>query len=334
MTTTLPASLYTDATVYGRERDALFGRTWQLAGFRAQLRQPGDYVAHEFAGWQVLVAVQDDGTLRAFHNVCRHRAGPLVTDDAGRCNSFVCRYHGWAYGLDGALRSARDFGAYVDLGEFPLFDIRVEEWRGLVFVNLDADAVPLADDHGAFFAAVAGQPLEQFSYSHRARHHVAANWKVYCDNYGEGYHVPLVHPELNLELVAKEYRVDVGDHFCTHSAPARDGAVNSGLWLWRYPNLALNVYPSGMNVERFLPDGVGGTHIIYDYFFADLEARDVNGDAVRMGTLLLDEDRTICEAVQRNLAAGVYDTGVLSPRHEIGLAAFHRWYQESMGTYR
>ncbi len=333
MTSTLAAAMYTDPSVYEHERGAVFGRQWQLAGFCAQLREPGDYVRHDFAGWTVVVVVQDDGTLRAFHNVCRHRAGPLVADDHGHGARFVCRYHGWAYALDGRLRAARDFGDEgLDLEAFGLVKVRVDEWRGLVFVNLDDDARPLTEDHGAFFDAAAHQPLEEFSYSHRLVHRVAANWKVYCDNYGEGYHVPLVHPELNREIVAKEYRVMVGDHFCEHSAPARDGAINAGSWLWRYPNLALNVYPGGMNVERIVPDSFSDTVVVYDYFFRDLDAREENAEVVRLGCDILDEDRVICEAVQRNLQTGVYDTGVLSPRHENGVAAFQQWVRESLGA--
>ena len=162
-------------------------------------------------------------------------------------------------------------------------------------------------------------------------HEVAANWKVYADNYMEGYHVPLVHPELNREIVAKEYRVEVGDHFCEHSAPARDGAVNAGRWLWRYPNLALNVYPDGMNIERFVPVDHRRTLVLYDYFFRDLDARAANEEVVRVGCTILEEDRAICEAVQRNLESGVYDVGRLSPRHEAGVAAFQGWVTESLG---
>jgi choline monooxygenase len=318
--------------VYAHERHAVFGRQWQLAGVRAALREPGDYIAHSFAGWAIVVVVADDGELRAFHNVCRHRAGPLVTDDGGHVASFVCRYHGWAYALDGTLRSARDFGGEIDCSAFPLLAVRVAEWRGLVFVNLSNDAPSLNDDHGPFFAAVADQPLEAFTYSQRLVHDVPVNWKVYADNYMEGYHVPLVHPELNREIVAKEYRVDVGDHFCVHSAPTRAGAINAGKWVWRYPNLALNVYPNGMNVERFVPHGVRHTRVIYDYFFADLDAVETNAETVRLGCEILDEDRAICEAVQRNLESGIYDSGVLSPRHENGVAAFQQWVRESLAT--
>jgi choline monooxygenase len=334
VTSTLGARVYVDPACYRDERSRIFARQWQLAAFRAQLRAPGDYAAHEFAGWRVVVVVQDDGSLRAFHNVCRHRAGPLVTDAYGSCTNLVCRYHGWSYARDGSLRSARDFGADLDPAEFSLFPVRVEEWRGLVFVNLDDDALPLEEDHAAFFDAASDQPLETFAYSHRLVHEIAANWKVYGDNYMEGYHVPLIHPELNREIVAKDYRVDVGDRFCEHSAPTRNEAVNAGRWLWRFPNLALNTYADGMNVERFVPVDHRRTRVTYDLFFRDLGAREENEAVVRIGCTILDEDRVICEAVQRNLESGVYDTGRLSPRHEQGVAAFQQWISEACDTRR
>jgi choline monooxygenase len=331
VTFTLPARAYVDGATYERERHAVFARQWQLAALRVQLREPGDYCAHDFAGWRVLVIVQDDGSLRAFHNVCRHRAGPLVHDDRGHCTNLICRYHGWSYTRDGRLHSARDFGDDdLDPGELSLYPVGVDEWRGLVFVNLDPDARSLATDHAAFFDAASDQPLDEFTYSHRLVHQVDANWKVYADNYMEGYHVPLVHPELNREILAKDYRVHVGDHFCEHTVPTRDGAVNAGRWLWRYPNLALNVYPGGMNVERFVPVDHRTTTVIYDYFFRDPSARAGNEEVVRIGRTILDEDRVICETVQRNLESGIYDRGRLSPRHENGVHAFQQWVTESL----
>jgi choline monooxygenase len=331
---TLPARAYTDAGVYERERTTVFARQWMLAGFRAQLREPGDFATHTFAGWNILVVVQDDGSLRAFHNVCRHRGGPVVADDHGHCRgNLVCRYHGWSYDRDGSLRAARDFGDDdLDASQFSLHRVAVDEWRGLVFVNLAGDAPDLRHDMDAFFEAASDQPLESFTYSHRLVHDVAANWKVYGDNYVEGYHIPLVHPGLNREVNAKEYRVDVGDRYCLHSAPARDGAINSGKWLWRFPNLAVNVYADGMNVERFVPVGHRHTQVIYDYFFRDLDAHEANDAVVSMGCTVLDEDRAICEAVQRNLESGAYDTGRLSPRHENGVHAFQQWVRESLGA--
>src|SRR3954447_6752271 len=101
---TPPASWYSDRDQLERERRLVFGAEWLFAGFASSLREPGDHLATDIAGWSILVVVADDGTLRGPHNVCRHRAGPLVDEGVGHSPSLVCRYHGWAYGLDGQLR--------------------------------------------------------------------------------------------------------------------------------------------------------------------------------------------------------------------------------------
>jgi choline monooxygenase len=114
----------------------------------------------------------------------------------------------------------------------------------------------------------------------------------------------------------------VHDRWCLHTAPARDGSATAGAWLWRFPNLALNLYPDGMNVERFWPDGTGRTVVDYTYCFAPDTDPGEQDASVKLSLELLDEDRRIVEAVQRNLRAGSYDTGALSPRHEGAVAAF------------
>jgi choline monooxygenase len=332
--TTLPASMYHDPAVYEHERRAIFAREWQLAGVRLDLQDAGDYIAHDVAGFRVFVIVGPDGALRGFHNMCRHRAGPLVTEPAGSCANLVCQYHGWSYDFDGALIAARDFGdaADFDPADYGLLPVQVEEWRGLVFVNLDPDALSLHAELAALFAECAELPVDALAYSHRVVHDLAVNWKTYTDNYSEGYHIPLVHPELNREVFAKHYQVHVHDHYCVHTAPARDGAIYAGTWLWRYPNLALNLYPDGMTIERFVPTGPRSTQIVYDYFFADLSdaSAGANADKVRISGDVVDEDRRICEQVQRNLESGIYATGRLSPRHENGVFAFQQWVRDSL----
>jgi choline monooxygenase len=285
-----------------------------------QLRAPGDYVATEIAGWPIVVVVDTAGALRAWHNVCRHRAGPLVGDGEGSCGStFVCRYHGWAYELDGPLRRARDFGDDdLDPLEWGLLPLAVDCWRGLVFVNIDIDAEPLAGALGPMVDECVAFPMEDLPFCLEVSHDVDANWKTYADNYLEGYHLPLVHPRLTREVDTARYRVVVGDRFCRHEAPPRDGSKSSGTWLWRYPNLALNLYPDGMNVERFLPLGPDRTRVTYWFFFRS----GLDEDTVRFSCDVLEEDRRICEAVQRNLAAGAYSAGRFSPRHENGVHAF------------
>jgi len=335
---TLPAAAYHDPGWYAAERHAVFGATWQLAGFRAHLGAPGDWIAHDVAGWRVVVVVGDDGRLRAFHDVCRHRAGPLTQGERGHASALVCGYHGWVYGLDGALVRARDFGTEVDVATCGLLPVDVDEWRGLVFVRVaGGDGAPaLTASLGSLVDRCAGQPIEALTWSHRLEHTIDANWKTYTDNYGEGYHVPLVHPGLHRQIDAREYRVTVHDDgWVEHCAPARDGAVATGVWLWRHPNLGLNLSTEGMNVERWLPDGPGRTRVLYDFFFADVgdATADARAEVERFGLEVLDEDRRICEAVQRNLDAGAYDTGRLSPRHEAGVAAFQRWVTDAVRDY-
>jgi choline monooxygenase len=261
--------------------------------------------------------------------VCRHRAGPIVDDPSGNAVLLVCRYHGWAYDLDGSLRNARDFGNddAFDAADYSLHVVRVERWRGLVFVNLDGDAPPLAEALGEFAAECDGFPMEELVFTSEVSHELAANWKTYADNYMEGYHIPFVHPRLNREIDARQYRVDVHDRYAVHSAPTRDGGPTSGKWLWRFPNLALNLYPDGMNVERFVPVGPTRTRVAYHYFFRD--GRE-DKDSVDMSMLLLEEDARICEAVQRNLESGTYDTGRLSPRHETGVARLQQLVRDAL----
>jgi choline monooxygenase len=280
-----------------------------------------------------LVVLNDRGTWRGFHNVCRHRGGPLVAEGPGTCQSLVCRYHGWAYGLDGALRSARDFGDEGPVAEGRgLFEIRVEAWRGLLFVNLDLDAPPLAEGLGPLAEHCAGYPMESFVPGPRSSHHLAANWKVYAENYQEGYHIPLVHPGLNRQLDSRHYQVEVHDDYAVHRAPTRDGSVTAGTWLWRFPALALNLYPDGMCVESYAPTGPASCRVDYHFFFAPGTAPEVAEAAVASSTVVLEEDRGICEAVQANLAAGVYAGGLLSPRHEEGVAQLQRLVLAARGA--
>ena len=138
---TLPAVDYHAADVHDRERQTIFGRAWLALGSAHRVAEPGAFVAEAVAGWRLLVVRDSDGTLRGFHDVCRHRAGPLVAESEGTRRSLVCRYHGWAYGLDGSLLSARDSG--LDAGELEgldLLPVRVETWRSLLFACLDPSA--------------------------------------------------------------------------------------------------------------------------------------------------------------------------------------------------
>ncbi len=318
---TLPADWYFGQARYENERRNIFAREWLWFTTEAEVAAPCTYVAGLYSGWPLMVVRGTDGVLRGFHNVCRHRAGPLLDDGAGACANLVCKYHGWAYAFDGRLRSARDFGEELDPNEFALHAVQVGVWRGQVFVNLDAAALPLEHDLEDFFAEASGFPLEAMTLVRSMQHDLACNWKTYADNYLEGYHIPLLHPELNRRFDAKRYRVDLFDRYCRHSAPPRDGSSADGRWLFRWPNLAMNIYGDSMNIEVIVPTGPESCTVSYNHFFVDPNGPGV-AEVIALADTVLEQDRRIVESVQRNLAAGIYHHGLLSPGYENGVARF------------
>lgn len=323
----LTPALYGDADIFRLEREAVFARAWRLAGHETMAPAPGDFFTDEIAGASLIVVRGEDGALRGFHNICRHRAGPLATERSGRCaGELVCRYHGWRYALDGRLKNARDFGAAggFDPRSHGLLPVRIDLWRGFVFATLDEKAAPVADLLAPIAAEWPAAVTAPFAL--RRSHDIACDWKVYVENYLEGYHVPLVHARLDAEIESAAYRVEMHGETAIHSAPSRRrDAVYAGLWAWAWPWLGINVYRHGVMMERITPIGPRLTRLDYLYFFdpgrrADLDAMLAVSDEVTA------EDKAICEAVQNNLESGFYAAGPLSPKHEGAVG----WFQDRL----
>lgn len=327
---TPPARVYSDPELWARERDRVFGHSWQFLGADVEAPAAGDWLAVDVAGKPVLAVRPEDGGFAGFHNVCRHRAGPLVEGRSGSCGrELTCRYHGWRYALDGRLRSATDFGAAegFDPRDYSLFPVRVESWRRLLFVSLNLQASPLRDLVAPVEAKMAERGLSGGSAVLRRSHELRCNWKTYVENYLEGYHVPAVHPALAADMEMASYRVWVEGEASFQEVTPKGGATdaNAGLWAWLWPNLGLNIYRNGMMLERMQPLGVDRTRLDYLYLYdpdAGLES------VLETSDRLTGEDIAVVEAVQRNLDAGVYDTGVLSPRHEGAVA----WFQDKVAA--
>lgn len=283
------------------------------------------------AGYAVVV-VNGAGTLRGFHNVCRHRSGPLVWDGTGTCRSLVCRYRGWSYSLAGDLRSARDFGAEVPVAELSLLAITVEVWRGLLFVNLDGEAQALIGWLGAVVDRCTGYHLEGLRVVHLSGHDLAANWKVYAENYQEGCHIPLVHPGLHRQVDSSKYEVELIGLVAVHSAPTRDGAVTDGAWLWRFPGFAPNLYRTGMSLETYWPTGPTSTRVEYTFFADPGQPGPTGGRVGGGGAQLGNRPRR----GPGDLRVGAAEPGaslppVLRPRHENGVALVHRLVNQGLG---
>lgn len=324
MQKTLPARLYGCPDAWSRERAEVYGRAWLFLGHEDEAAEPGDWIATDIAGHRLVAVRGKDGVLRAFHNVCRHRAGPLVDGQRGHCEGeLVCAYHGWRYALDGRLRAATGFGATdgFDPRAFGLLAVRLGTWRGLAFANLDADAPPLEAHVASLEALLAGRGLEIARPALRRRHELACDWKVYAENYLEGYHIGAVHPVLADEMGPAEYRVRVEGELVVQEAVGVNDGPQAGVWGWLWPNLGINVYRDGAMIERMTPTGPGRTRL--DYLFLNDGGEGALGEALAASDRLTGEDAAICEAVQANLSAGAYDRGVLSPRHETAVG----WFQ-------
>jgi choline monooxygenase len=332
---TAHAGTYRDAQLYDLERRSIFARSWQFIGHESQLSNLGDVIAATIAGYPVL-AVRSETGIKAFHNVCRHRAGPLFEGERGNCGGqLTCKYHGWSYALDGRLRNARDFGAVAgfDPREYGLHEIQLASWRGYLFVNMSKDAQSLSAHLAPLDMRLGQRDVATLVHAGRTTHDIGCNWKIYAENYLEGYHIPIVHPGLEREIDSAKYEVTIEGGICFHKAPLRDqaaSAVVDGLWAFAMPNLGLNVYGHGLMWERIMPLSVNRTRLIYDYFLKPDIASDATGreHIMALSAITTAEDKWICERVQENIEAGIYETGVLSPRHESGVA----WFQQRVST--
>ncbi|TMJ40034.1 MAG: hypothetical protein E6G87_03040 [Alphaproteobacteria bacterium] len=160
-----------------------------------------------------------------------------------------------------------------------------------------------------------------------------ANWKIYTDNFVEGYHIPGVHPQFFAAINFEEFKTTAHDGLIRMTAPPRDGLFYRGKWLWMWPNWTLSLFDGGMNTSRINPLGVDRTELIYHFYFADIsDARaKERDDLVARNLAIVREDFEICLETHKNYASGAYSPGPLSPRHEAGVAYFQDRIRHSLG---
>jgi Rieske 2Fe-2S family protein len=341
---------YTDPSLQGAEQERIFERTWQLAGHVSQLPHAGSYITAAAGSQPVLVVRDDTGGLRAYLNVCRHRGSRLLSG-SGQCKAAIrCRYHGWTYKMDGSLIGVPDgmqFGERLDKPSLGLMPVRVEVMCGLVFVNLDPDAAPLAELVGDLPQRLAPYRIETLTPFAPGTGSQPANWKVVADNYIEGYHIPIAHPGLMRMLDYKHYDVEVNEHYLWFDAPFRDKPSSNrlerlyaqlvapmpglsqrerGIWryVYIYPNTTIDLYPDQIGTWQILPKGVAATHDVWASYRpagAGPRTRFVQWANQRLNTLVLDEDVDLVDNVQQGLQTRDYRCGPLSAR-EAGVAWF------------
>lgn len=342
---TLPASWYHGDETYGRERRTIFWKNWSLIARADQVAQPGDYAAGDIAGWPVFAIRDKQGDLRGFHNVCRHRAGPLVRDGAGHCTTLRCRYHGWVYDGSGTLKKAPGLklGVDIEAGEFSLHPVRVETWNGLVFACLDENAPGLVDWLGDIVAIASEFPaIPGMSFVGAFEHDGRANWKAYSDNSCEGYHVGFVHKGLGatvlddqIDIRAYENGQFVGFDVTYEASVVDPTRHGRGFWIYKFPCLLLHFGEYSFNCERVQPLGSSSVRLSR-WFWCDEARAEALGvepmQTIASSRLVMEEDLEICEAVQRNLEAGVYETGRLAPTEEVGTIYFQKLVREALSA--
>jgi len=241
VSSTLPPSLYTDPAVFALERERIFRLQWIAVARSEWLAAPRSYVACDVVGDPIVVTRDDGGTLRAFSNVCLHRACPIASGrGAAEHGSLTCPYHRWTYGLDGRLKSAplMDQAKGFDKSALHLPQLRVEEWLGWVFVNMDQDAAPLAPQLAALHDLMAPFRVNEMTVYKTLRFDSRWNWKIMVENFMESYHVLGVHPQtLNANFPsAATYWVDLPGAFSLLENPPRDPAA-APLWVMcLFPN--------------------------------------------------------------------------------------------------
>lgn len=329
----LPGFCFTDPQLLARERDAVFARSWQYAAHVSRLAAPGDHVLIEAAERSLVLLRDDAGTLRALDNICRHRGGPLITADGHDLKQLRCRYHGWTYDLAGCLKSGPELDTIpsLDPSTTRLPSARVAEWHGLVFVALDAAAPPFAEFVDGIEARLTGHALDGYELQGRVRYDVACNWKVYVENFLEGYHVPHVHPALNALIDYRSYTTECARWYSLQRSPLDQAVSFYGagevMYYYLWPNTMLDIMPGGLQLNRVMPVGADRCRIECEHYYApgiaEREAHRISQDQA-LAEVTQQEDFDICVRLQRAYASGAYSPGPLHPLRESGL---HHWQE-------
>ncbi len=339
---TIPSDWYTDPAATAAEREQVFARSWQYVGRADQVAMPGSYLTADLAGEPVAVIRGDDGALRAFFNVCRHRAAAVLTEPCGHASKLRCRYHGWTYDLTGRLRGTPEFDGVEDFAKEDngLPPVRVETLGPFVFVHLELPTVTLEHFLDPFPQWLARQDVAGLKFARRVEYDVPCNWKVYVDNYLDGgYHVNTVHPALAGVLDYSQYRVTLHPHCNVQTSPLVPGdgdaatATRTGTeasYWWLFPNFMVNHYANVMDTNWVLPLGPDKCRVIFDYYFAEGCTPEFIGQSIAVAHQVQMEDEGVCRDVQRGLNSRSYRTGRFSVKREAGGYHFHRLLAERL----
>ncbi|SFV32839.1 aromatic ring-hydroxylating oxygenase subunit alpha [Hyphomicrobium facile] len=354
---TLPAKFYFDDQIWAKEKRDIFYRSWNYVTATANLSEPGSYITVQIADQSIVVVRGKDKQLRAFYNVCSHRAHELLQGQ-GKVSAITCPYHAWTYDLAGKLRTNPSLKALSDfeVSEFCLKTVAIEEFCGFVFVNLDPNASPLASQYPGLEAEIRSYSPhpEKLVFAKRLTYELKANWKNVVDNFLECYHCPPAHPAF-VELVDHDqYTVTTHSRHITQLSPIRaednsaykvrrgDGCEvpkYAGFWIW--PNVAFNVFPGqpNMTIFHFIPTGPETTLEYFDfYLMSDTPDKEAQEFIDYIDNVLQVEDINLVESVQKGLHSRGYQQGRFVHNAEVtsmsehGVHKFHTLVKEALSS--
>lgn len=328
----LEARYYVDERFFEQEREFLFNHAWQYLGPVSSVSKPGQYICRSVAGRGVVVLCGQDGARRGFINACRHRGAPLLGEGRGRYGRLLrCPYHMWVYDDHGQLVEAPWFGdndAFT-LKDWSLNAVQLDEWRGLLFAAFDP-VESLTDQLGESVDELSDVPIEEFQLGGSAKLEFDANWKIYVDNFVEGYHIPGIHPNFYAQIDFEQFETKTREGIVCMRAPTSDDLFYLGRWYWMWPNWTLSLYPNGMSTSRINPTSASHTELHYNFHFANGQsnAADERKAVIKKNLSVIREDFDICLGLHKNYQTAGYEPGPLSPLHEMGVFEFQkRWHE-------
>ena len=347
----LPGWLYFDPEFFEAEKKAFLRAAPQVVCHESEIAQPGEWRTLEYLGESVIVICGDDGAVRAFSNVCRHRGSRLVDGNAGCAKVLTCPYHAWSYARDGRLVGVPHRHEYpgLETEKHGLFPVALENWRGFLFVTLEAGAPAVTEMMAPYEAEVAHYRFEELRVMGRVTLRPRPlNWKTIADNYSDHLHIPVGHPGLT-RLFGRNYRIDAqahvdrmeGDLAEKPSANPSERAYQRFLppvdhlppshqrkWLYYklFPNVAFDIYPDQVDFMQFLP--VSATETVIreiSYAFPD-DRREMKAARYlnwRINRRVNAEDTELITRVQLGMQSGSYQAGPLGTS-EVCLRSFAR----------
>ncbi|HUL46092.1 MAG TPA: aromatic ring-hydroxylating dioxygenase subunit alpha [Steroidobacteraceae bacterium] len=346
----LPAWIYRDAEFFEREKQAVFRSAWHLVCHVSDIPRPGDFQTLEFLGESLVVLRAEEGAVRAFHNVCRHRGARLLDGPRGHCGRRItCPYHAWTYALDGRLIGLpqRDSFSGLDSAQHGLQSLEHEVYMGFVFVRLAGGLPSVREMAAPYERELAAYRFEELVPMGRAALRIrAVNWKNVADNYSDGLHINVAHPGLT-RLFGRGYGIEArswidkmwgvlretpssnwSERLYQQLLPPVAGLPPERQRLWTYfklwPNVALDIYPDQVDFMQFLPLSPTETlirEIAYAHPDSRREMRAARYLNWRINRRVSLEDKALIERVQAGMASSSYTMGPLS-RGEVCLRSF------------